>query len=135
MPSLKGCAPVRWVETYSLRGQYISQHRFILLIHSKSGSLSFLFLDFIRHNVYRKMSMAKVMKTHNESEPHWKIHFLSRGFIVFITLTPEADIIFGQGHSMILSHTPIPINFNDKKSKHLPRQNKLHNRTMEMDII
>lgn len=69
------------------------------------------------------MSMAEVMKTHNESEPHWKIHFLSRGFIVFITLIPEADIIFGQGHSMILSHTPILINFNDKKSKHQDKTN------------
>lgn len=80
------------------------------------------------------MCVAKVKKTHNKSESHWKIHFLSRGYIVFITLTPEADIVFGQDCSMTISHTPIPINFNDKKSKHLPRQNKLHNETMEMDI-
>lgn len=135
MVSLKGCALVRWVETHSLSGEYLCQHKFIPLIHSKSGSLSFLFLDFRRHSVYRKMSVAKVKKTHNKSEPLWKIHSLSEAYVVSITLTPEADFIFGQGHSMILSHSPIPINFNDKKSKHLPRQNKLHDGTMKMEII
>lgn len=81
------------------------------------------------------MCVAKVKKTHTKSDSPWKSHFLSRGYIVFITLPLETDIIFGQDHSMTISNTPIPINFNDKKSKHLPRQNKLHNETMELDII
>lgn len=109
----------------------MSQRAFIPLIHSKSGSLSFLFFSFRGHNVYRKMSVAKVVKTHNRSASCQKIHFLTRGYSVFVTLTPEADIRFGQGHFVILSHTPIPVNFNDKKSKHLPRQNKLYDETMK----
>lgn len=109
MVGLRGCAPVRWVETCSLTGEYISHHEFIPLIHSKSGSLSFLFSDFRKHRVCGKMTVAEVRKTHNNSESHWKIHFLSWSNIVFITLGTEAGIIFGQGHCTILSHTQISI--------------------------
>lgn len=59
----------------SLIREYISHHEFIPLIHSNSGSLSFLFSDFGRPSVCRKMNVAKVRKTHNKSESHWKVHF------------------------------------------------------------
>lgn len=45
-----------------IRG-YISHHEFIPLIHSNSGRLSFLFSDFRRPSVCRKMNVAKVRFT------------------------------------------------------------------------
>lgn len=102
MASLKGHAPLSWVETRFLGGEYISEHKFIPLIHPKSGSLSFLFFDFRRQRAYIEQWVWQRLRKH-KSESHWKIHFLSWDYIVFIILTPEADRIFGQGHSMILS--------------------------------
>lgn len=75
----KRLCPCEVSRSCSLPGEYTSQHQVSSLIHSKSGSLNFLFSDFRRHNVCRKMSVAKVRKIPKRG-PHWKMHFVSPGW-------------------------------------------------------